>query len=83
MTDEAAADGARVLDTDRVRYLDGHLRAAQQAIAAGVDLGACFVWSLMDNFEWAVGYRKRFGIVDVYHRTQHRLFKDSAHWCRT
>ena len=65
---------------DRVRYLDGHLRAAQQAIVAGVDLRGCFVWSFMDNFEWALGYRKRFGIVDVHYRTQRRLLKDSAHW---
>jgi beta-glucosidase len=75
-------DGARVPDVDRVRYLDAHLRAAHDAISAGVDLRGYFVWSLMDNFEWAEGYGKRFGIVHVDYRTQQRLPKDSAHWYR-
>src|SRR6185312_9443386 len=59
------ASGSRVPDADRVRYLDGHLRAAHAAIDAGVDLRGYFVWSLMDNYEWAYGYDKRFGIVHV------------------
>jgi beta-glucosidase len=80
--DAAAPGGARVPDDDRVRYLDGHVRAAHEAVAAGVDLRGYFVWSLLDNFEWAEGYRKRFGIVHVDYTTQQRLPKASAHWYR-
>jgi beta-glucosidase len=72
----------RVPDVDRIRYLDAHLRAAHAAISAGVDLRGYFVWSLLDNFEWAQGYHKRFGIVHVDYTTQRRLPKDSAHWYR-
>jgi beta-glucosidase len=77
-----ASDGLRVPDVERIRYLDGHLRAAHAAISAGVDLRGYFVWSLMDNFEWAQGYQKRFGIVHVDYVTQQRVPKDSAHWYR-
>jgi beta-glucosidase len=77
--DGPGADG-QVHDTRRVEYLDGHLRACHQAIANGVDLRGYFVWSLMDNFEWAEGYAKRFGIVHVDYRTQARLPKQSAWW---
>jgi beta-glucosidase len=72
----------RVRDHARVRFLDGHLRAAHRAIQDGVDLRGYFVWSLLDNFEWAEGYAKRFGIVYVDFPTQRRLPKDSAHWYR-
>ena len=75
-------DGTRVPDADRVRYLDGHLRAVHAAVAAGVDLRGYFVWSLLDNFEWAEGYRKRFGVVHVDYRTQRRTVKDSGLWYR-
>jgi beta-glucosidase len=70
----------RVHDTKRIEYLDGHLRACHDAISNGVDLRGYFVWSLMDNFEWAEGYAKRFGIVHVDYTTQARLPKDSARW---
>ena len=90
VADEGSPDGVRVPDADRVRYLDGHLRAAHGAIAAGVDLRGYLVWSLLDNFEWAEGYGKRFGIVHVDYRTQRRTPKDSSAWtpsvgasCRT
>jgi beta-glucosidase len=76
-----AADG-EVHDTRRIEYLDGHLRACHDALAAGVDLRGYFVWSLMDNFEWAEGYAKRFGIVHVDYATQQRVLKDSAKWYR-
>lgn len=76
-----SADG-EVHDTRRVDYLDGHLRACHDALAAGVDLRGYFVWSLMDNFEWAEGYRKRFGVVHVDYTTQQRTLKDSAKWYR-
>ncbi|MFI6760452.1 GH1 family beta-glucosidase [Micromonospora sp. NPDC050417] len=75
------ADG-RIPDADRVDYLDGHLRAAHEAISRGVDLRGYLVWSLLDNFEWAEGYRKRFGIVHVDYLTQRRVLKDSARWYR-
>ena len=74
-----AGDG-RVHDIRRVEYLDGHLRACHDAISRGVDLRGYFVWSLMDNFEWAEGYAKRFGIVHVDYTTQERVPKDSARW---
>ncbi|GAB2945992.1 GH1 family beta-glucosidase [Micromonospora polyrhachis] len=79
--DTVTGDGA-VPDADRIAYLDGHLRAAHAAIARGVDLRGYLVWSLLDNFEWAEGYRKRFGIVYVDYPSQRRVLKDSAHWYR-
>jgi beta-glucosidase len=78
--DELGADG--VHDDDRIRYLRDHLEVVHQAINAGVDLRGYFVWSLLDNFEWAFGYGKRFGIVHVDYETQVRVWKDSAHWYR-
>jgi beta-glucosidase len=71
-----------VHDTDRIDYLRGHLRAVHDAIEAGVNLRGYFVWSLLDNFEWAWGYEKRFGIVHVDYPTGTRLPKDSAYWYR-
>lgn len=67
-------------DEERVSYLDRHFRAAYGAIEQGVNLAGYFVWSLMDNFEWAEGYSKRFGIVHVDYPTQRRTPKMSAHW---
>jgi beta-glucosidase len=76
-----APDGAgQVVDTDRIAYLDGHLRAAHEAISRGVDLRGYLVWSLLDNFEWAEGYRRRFGIIHVDYLTQRRTPKSSARW---
>jgi len=77
--DAPAADGT-VPDPDRIAYLDAHLRAALRAMADGVDLRGYFVWSLLDNFEWAHGYSKRFGIVHVDYETQARTPKQSAAW---
>jgi beta-glucosidase len=77
--DVPGPDGG-VADPERIAYLDGHLRAAQRAIADGVDLRGYFVWSLLDNFEWAYGYSKRFGLVYVDYATQQRIPKDSATW---
>jgi beta-glucosidase len=79
---EGPAEDGAVHDTRRIEYLDGHLRACHDALAAGVDLRGYFVWSLMDNFEWAEGYAKRFGIVHVDYTTQQRVLKDSAKWYR-
>ena len=65
-------------DRDRTAFLDAHLRACHRAIAEGVDLHGYFVWSLMDNFEWAEGYRRRFGIVRVEPGSLRRVPKRSA-----
>ncbi|MEU5548430.1 MULTISPECIES: GH1 family beta-glucosidase [unclassified Micromonospora] len=78
--DKNADPTSPLQDSDRVAYLDGHLRAAHEAIARGVDLRGYLVWSLLDNFEWAEGYRKRFGIVHVDYLTQRRTPKASARW---
>jgi beta-glucosidase len=79
--DEVAPDGA-VHDADRVTYLHDHLTALRAAMDAGVDVRGYYVWSLLDNFEWALGYAKRFGVVHVDYDTQRRTPKDSYHWYR-
>lgn len=70
----------RVADSRRRQYLRDHFTAAHQAMQNGVPLAGYFVWSFMDNFEWAYGYSQRFGIVWVDYETQERLPKDSALW---
>jgi beta-glucosidase len=72
--------GGRVADGDRTQYLVEHVAAAERAVAAGVPLCGYFAWSLLDNFEWAWGYSRRFGIIHVDFHTQRRTMKDSAHW---
>ncbi len=67
-------------DLERISYLHGHLEAAARAIADGVDLRGYFCWSLLDNFEWAEGYSKRFGLVFVDFGTQTRTPKASARY---
>lgn len=79
--DEVAADGT-VLDDDRTEYLATHLAAVADARAQGADVRGYFAWSLLDNFEWAYGYAKRFGIVHVDYDTQTRTPKQSALWLR-
>jgi len=76
---DTVVNGA-VHDTDRRDYLEQHFAAAADAIAAGVPLEGYFVWSLLDNFEWAHGYDQRFGLVFVDYPTQERTLKDSARW---
>ena len=61
-------------------YLDGHLRACHEALAAGIPLRGYFCWSLLDNYEWAWGYTRRFGLVFVDYPTQRRIPKTSARW---
>jgi beta-glucosidase len=80
--DTLVPDGA-IHDAARTRYLAGHLAAAHAAIAEGAPLAGYFAWSLMDNFEWAEGYNKRFGIVRVDYSTQRRTLKDSALFYRS
>jgi beta-glucosidase len=75
--DEVTDDG-RVHDLQRVAYLQDHLAAVHAAIADGIDVRGYMVWSLLDNFEWAYGYEKRFGITYVDFETQERIVKDSG-----
>ncbi len=79
--DRPDGDG-RVRDTDRISYLHDHLTALGAAIDAGVDVRGYFVWSLLDNFEWAYGYDRRFGLVRVDYDELTRHPKDSYHWYR-
>ncbi len=79
----SAPDGdGRIRDVERQRYLWTHFEAVHRAIAEGVPVAGFYVWSLLDNFEWAQGYAKRFGIFWVDYETQARVAKDSAHMCR-
>ncbi len=71
--------GGIVPDPHRVDYLDAHLTAARRAIAEGANLQGYFIWSLMDNFEWALGYEKRFGLIHVDFDTLQRTPKASYH----
>lgn len=79
---DVPSDHDRVHDPLRSDYLRRHIAAVRDAMAAGVDVRGYFVWSLFDNFEWAFGYSKRFGIVHVDYDTQKRTPKDSAYWYR-
>ncbi|MFF3286624.1 GH1 family beta-glucosidase [Streptomyces sp. NPDC003023] len=78
--DDYADPSGEVKDPERVAYLHAHLSAVHRAIADGADVRGYFLWSLLDNFEWAYGYSKRFGVVHVDFATQRRTFKDSARW---
>lgn len=73
-------DDGRIDDGARTEYLEAHLEAARDAIDAGLPLRGYFIWSLIDNWEWAFGYSRRFGIVHVDYRTQRRTPKRSAAW---
>jgi beta-glucosidase len=70
----------RVRDERRIRYLRDHLAQIQRAMQAGVPVKGYFHWSLMDNFEWALGYAPRFGLIYVDYQTLKRTIKDSGHW---
>ncbi|MFE5487679.1 GH1 family beta-glucosidase [Streptomyces sp. NPDC056527] len=78
--DDYADPEGDVHDPERVAYVDAHLAAVHRAIADGADVRGYFLWSLLDNFEWAYGYGKRFGIVHVDFASQRRTPKDSARW---
>lgn len=73
-------DNGHIPDTRRIDYLQSHFAAAHRAIADGVPLHGYFIWSLLDNFEWAHGYDRRFGLYWVDFETRQRLPKDSAFW---
>ncbi|NDK89078.1 beta-glucosidase [Gordonia desulfuricans] len=79
--DPDPVDG-RVADPARVDYLRRHLDAVGDAIEAGVDVRGYYVWSALDNFEWAAGYQERFGLIHVDFATGHRTRKDSWFWYR-
>jgi beta-glucosidase len=70
----------RVRDIRRTAYLRDHLAQVHRAIRDGAPVRGYFVWSLLDNFEWALGYSKRFGLVYVDFETQQRTVKDSGRW---
>ncbi|WTJ93938.1 GH1 family beta-glucosidase [Streptomyces sp. NBC_01537] len=69
-------------DQQRIDYLDGHIRALHRAVESGIDVRGYFVWSLLDNFEWAEGFARRFGLVHVDFATQERTPKASYRWLR-
>jgi beta-glucosidase len=79
--DLLSADG-KVHDTNRVAFLESYIKAMQDARERGVDIRGYFVWSLLDNFEWASGYRPTFGLVKIDFNTQKRIAKDSFFWYR-
>jgi beta-glucosidase len=76
---DAVGKDGRVRDPERTAYILGHLQAVADAVTEGADVRGYFLWSLLDNFEWAWGYQKRFGIVHVDYATQLRTVKDSGH----
>ncbi|MEU8053075.1 GH1 family beta-glucosidase [Micromonospora haikouensis] len=80
--DDVVTPDGRVHDERRLDYLYRHIDAVGAAMDAGADVRGYFVWSLLDNFEWAWGYDRRFGIIRVDYDTQERIWKDSAHWYR-
>jgi beta-glucosidase len=79
--DRPGPDG-RVHDDRRVAFLEGFIGQVGRAIAEGADVRGYYLWTLIDNFEWAMGYSQRFGIIDVDHETQTRTIKDSGYWYR-
>ncbi|MFC7529519.1 GH1 family beta-glucosidase [Actinoplanes sp. GCM10030250] len=80
--DAGPGPDGRVHDPRRISYLDGHVRAVAAAIEAGVRVDGYYVWSALDNFEWAAGYDERFGLVYVDRETLDRTRKDSWYWYR-
>lgn len=78
-TDPPAKDGMDH-DTRRIAYLNGYLRELALAIKQGADVRGYHVWSLIDNFEWAEGFSKRFGLVNVDFKNQKRTIRESGHW---
>jgi beta-glucosidase len=78
--DDVLDGDGQVDDASRVAFIDSHLRACHQAISEGIPVKGYFAWSLLDNFEWAWGYTKRFGMVYVDYQSQRRIPKASAAW---
>jgi beta-glucosidase len=82
LTENGCSAEDRPDDTFRIEYLDAHLRSLNRAAEDGVDVRGYFVWSLLDNFEWAEGYSQRFGLVRVDFETLERTPRDSFRWLR-
>ncbi|GAB7050444.1 GH1 family beta-glucosidase [Catenuloplanes indicus] len=82
VTENGASFREPVADRRRVAFLDAHLRAVLDAMAAGVDVRGYYVWSALDNFEWAAGFEERFGLIHVDPATLARTRKESWHWFR-
>lgn len=80
ITENGLPTDGRLNDTDRIRYLAQHLAQLQRAMAEGAPVRGYFVWSLLDNFEWALGYQMRFGLVHVDYETLARTIKASGRW---
>ena len=78
--DDAPDEHGQVDDQRRVDYLEAHVRAVSEAVERGVDVRGYYVWSLLDNFEWAEGFQQRYGLVHVDHDTQVRTPKKSFRW---
>lgn len=79
--DEVTADGT-VEDDERQEYLEQHIAVCRDLVSEGFPLKGYFAWSLMDNFEWAWGFSRRFGIVYVDYATQQRTVKKSGRWLK-
>ncbi|HEX2153681.1 MAG TPA: GH1 family beta-glucosidase [Acidimicrobiia bacterium] len=79
---DVVGDGGEVVDAERIAYLEAHIEAVADALEAGVDVRGYFVWSIFDNFEWAEGYARRFGLVRVDYETLERTVKASGKWYR-
>jgi beta-glucosidase len=79
--DRPGPDG-RVRDQKRIEFLEGFIGQVGRALDEGADVRGYYLWTLIDNFEWAMGFSQRFGIVDVDHETQKRTIKDSGYWYR-
>ena len=80
--DDTMSDDGKVHDARRIEFLDRYIHAMREAQSQGVDVRGYFVWSLLDNFEWACGYRPTFGLVKVDFETLQRIPKDSYYWYR-
>jgi beta-glucosidase len=79
--DMLSLDG-RVHDSYRIDCMNRYLLQLERAVDEGIDVDAYLHWSVMDNFEWAQGYKERFGLIYVDYQTQSRILKDSAGWYR-
>jgi beta-glucosidase len=80
--EDTLSEDGKVHDRQRIEFLDGYIRAMWEAVSQGVDVRGYFVWSLLDNFEWASGYRPTFGLVKVDFNSQKRIPKDCFYWYR-
>ena len=78
--DDSVTKDNKIHDIDRINYIKAHLQVLQEFIEVGGNLKGYYLWSFMDNFEWAYGYSKRFGMVYINYDTQERILKDSALW---